>query len=251
MISDDFYYIVQRTKEALEEFADTMEKYRIRSDQNILSQLFLSRTVTTFYAVCELCEKGYGQDSMILVRTMLENLINYSYVNKDPDKNVKLFIEYDMIKAKKRLQVYKTLYPDKEVPTETVKIIEQRYKEIKDNYPRHSCSMTWSGKNVADMARECRLQDYYDMVYPLASSFAHGGVDTTSDYIERSTDGFKIRFGEPRPEFLVQSLSTACSLVIMTIGATCDLYEIDPPSACMEIIRMLDEAAIKYKDKGY
>ncbi len=234
--------LIALTKESINKTADLIEGRKIETNQEILSQFFLGKTVTTFYAVSALCNMGYGQDAIVLVRTMLENLINYRYINQEPEERSQLFIEFDYIKAKKRLRTYSALFPEKEIDPEVLKEIDEKYSRVIDNYPKSiSCSLQWAGKNNADMAKACDLENLYQMIYPLASSFAHGGSESTVDYIEKGQKGFIIRLGSPSDELIIQSVTSACSIVLLMIQDTCELFSIQPPPVCYEALDLFGE----------
>lgn len=234
--------LIDLTKESINKTADLIEGRKIETNHERLSQFFWGKTVTTFYAISALCDIGYGQDAIVLVRTMLENLINYRYINQEPEERGQLFIEFDYIKAKKRLRTYSVLFPEKEIDPEKIKVIEENYFSVIDNYPKSkSCFLQWSGKNNADMAKACDLENLYLMIYPLASSFAHGGSDSTIDYIQKGHRGFKIRLGSPSDILILQSVASACSIILLMIQDTCELFNIQPPAVCYEALKLFNE----------
>lgn len=85
------------------------------SRKNYSKTLFYLQLVklhTTFGAVIELTKKGYGVDAMILARSMLNNLINCSWIMAQKQKTrAKRFINYNFILRKKSLDIAKK-YPE-------------------------------------------------------------------------------------------------------------------------------------------
>ena len=241
MLRDEWKEAINLTKDAIESFLNVMENHRAFNNHDLLANYFMGKTITTFYSVCLLCKKGYGEDALVLTRTMLENLINYAYINKNPEENVMLYIDFDKVRAKKRLNNYRTIFPEKNISKEEVEQIERDYEEVKEKYKTDSCIQTWSGKNLADMALKCGLQEYYRIIYPLASSYAHGNVETSISYIERQGDGFLVRVGQASEDLTAESIYAACSIVLMLIGETLGLYEIETPEKVSETLVFLSE----------
>ncbi|MDW7730721.1 MAG: DUF5677 domain-containing protein [Bacillota bacterium] len=241
MLTDEWKEAIELSQTAIDSFLNVMDQRRAVNNHDLLANYFIGKTITTFYSVCFLCEKGYGEDAMVLSRTMLENLINYSYINREPEENTELFIEFDKVRAKKRLNNYRAIYPEKHIPEEVVETIERNYEEVKEKYKTDSCLQTWSGKNLADMAIKCGLQEYYRIIYPLASSYAHGSVETSVSYINKQGKGYSVRAGQPCDEFTAEAIYAACSILLMLIGETFDLYDIETPDKVNDALFYLGE----------
>ncbi len=240
MINKAIEEIAQLTNDAIQKSADLFEENnKVLDNHLLLAQFFLSKTVTSFYAVWTLCKNGYGQDAFIVLRTIFENLVNLSFVNQEPAKRVPLFIEYDYIKAHKRLEDYESLYPEKSKEERIRQYIIARYEKVKDNYPNKN---RWSRISLFDMAKSCELENYYYMVYRLGSVFTHGGSDSTQDYINTNGTHFSIRFGQPNTEKIDLALITACSLVLVTIQETCNVFLLDPPEICHNVLNRIEKA---------
>lgn len=245
MIDERISEIANLTHSAILETADTIEQgFKNYENHQFVAISLLSKTVTSFYAVFHLSKNGYGQDAMVNVRTIFENLVTIAYINKDPASRVPLFIEYDHIKAYKRLQDYKELYPEKQVAAHIDVTIKDQYEKYKNRYPSRNL---WSNKTLLNMSKECSLEHYYYMVYRLGSVFAHSGSDSIQDYLKHFTGGkhshYNFRFGEPSEEKTNLSLITACSLVLITIQEVCVALTVEPPEGCISIIDEINNVA--------
>lgn len=232
MVHPEIQNIAKLTSKAIDNTANLFESNFLLNNHKILAQYFLSKTVTSFYAVWVLCENGYGQDAFVVLRTMFENLVNLSFINKDPATMVTLFIEYDYIKDYRRLRDYERLYPDKP-KIDTDREIISNYKRVKPNYPDEN---RWSRVTLFDMAKCCELESYYYMVYRLGSVFSHGGFDCVHDYINRKETHFSIRLGQPSDDKINLALTSACSIVMIVVEKTCNVFNLSTPEACSNIL---------------
>lgn len=245
MIQQTVNRIAKLTNQAIQETADLFEKdIKEFDDHRILTQFFLSKTVTSYFAVWILCKNGYGQDALVILRTIFENLVNLSYVNKYPDTRVPLFIEYDHIRARQKLQDYEKCYSEFH-DEESRKYIMEQYDRVKNHYPK---KFSWSRVSLFDMAKSCGLEKDYYRVYTVGSEFIHGGSDTVSDYIKRNESHFDVRFGERSKDKTNFALLSACSLVLTVIQEACKVFALEPPSCCNEVEKRITKAKGMYID---
>ena|GEM_PF-3888052 len=245
MIQQAVNRIAKLTNQAIQETAGLFEKdIKEFDDHRILTQFFLSKTVTSFFAVWILCKNGYGQDALVILRTIFENLVNLSYVNKYPDTRVPLFIEYDHIRARQKLKDYENCYGETG-HEEHRKYIMEQYDRVKRNYPK---KFSWSQVPLFEMAKSCGLEKEYYRVYTIGSEFIHGGSDTVSDYIRRNESHFDVRFGERSDEKTNFALLSACSLVLIVIQEACSVFALDPPACCDELEKRMNKAKGMYMD---
>lgn len=245
MIDDKSNQIANLTHDAVSKTGDKLvQESRDLGHHHFLALFLLGKTVTSFCATWYLCKNGYGQDAMVIVRTIFENLVTIAYINKDPASRVPLFLEHDYIKAHKRVGDYKKLYPEKQVAATIESTIKSQYEKYKNRYPNAN---RWSNKTLLNMSKECGLEHYYFMVYRFGSIFAHSGSDSIQDYLTHSNEEkhshYSFRFGEPDKDKTDLSLITACSLVLITIQETCVVFNIEPPENCIPIINEINNMA--------
>ena len=179
----------------------------------ILFYLQLVKIHTTYGATIELIKKGYGMDAMVLVRTMLNNLINCVWImTKKQKTRAKRFINYNFVIRKKFLEIVKK-YPNdlnyfQKIINEE-KQINLGYKKVEKYFKKDI--NRWPGMTIYQMAKETKLEWDYDFVYGLASSLEHSDINSLNHYMEEFSDAqklFKFR-GGPSANYVNQSGITA------------------------------------------
>lgn len=208
--------------------------YRVMSDPVIsisrndylktLLYLQIVKIHTTFGATIELIKKGYGIDAMILVRSMLNNLINCAWTMEKKHKTrAKKFIKYNFVIRKKWLDIARK-YPTqrehfKRVLGEEKEIISS-YKKVEKLFKKDLNK--WSGITILQMAKESEKEWDYDFVYALASSLEHSDVQSLNQYVENIDEAqklFKFR-GGPSTRYINESGITA----IKYMGSGLELF---------------------------
>ncbi|ACA59365.1 DUF5677 domain-containing protein [Candidatus Desulforudis audaxviator] len=145
------------------------------SEYDRVLQLFFSRARRTFRAVRLLADHGYGEQALILVRTLYEDTVNLLYISTNPDRLAKLFLEYAHFRNFKYLQYLQEHYPEslKLEGSDTLHNLIQEYERVRQNYPRGD---SWSGHSISRLARMLYLDGLHETLYKITSDLAHGNV---------------------------------------------------------------------------
>jgi hypothetical protein len=155
----------------------------------------ITRSFKTFFAMHELCKKGYGQDVSNLLRTLLENLITALYILHDKstaDEKAARFVFYKWVILKRHLpeeekNVRSASEKEKEDLIVRKKLIYEKVEEFKKKFHVTSdrALMTWSGKTIKDMAGQINreLVNEYETTFRLCSRFSHPSILGDNEYL--------------------------------------------------------------------
>ncbi|HWZ23471.1 MAG TPA: DUF5677 domain-containing protein, partial [Cytophagaceae bacterium] len=144
--------------------------------------LYLITTVMQrFNSIRILCTEGYGQCSLIILRSMLESLISAKYIildEKVANERAERFEEYRWVEMRKHLKYWKT---EDVHNKELAKTILSRETEVIDNFNKFKERFiknnkelsTWSGNSIEDMARDVGMLADYNSVYRLCCNSSH------------------------------------------------------------------------------
>lgn len=148
----------------------------------------------TFRAVLMLCKSGYGEDALILARTLLEQAFTVKFISLNVDSRLPEFVDYSVaIKEKyleRKLASKKDLLPDFDV--EALKLHLEKEKEETRSQGRDpdrfrlkngEIANSWTGTSIGNMAKKTGLGHYYD-VYWLACNLSHANALGLNEYIE-------------------------------------------------------------------
>lgn len=167
-----------------------------------ITKLLFYRSSTSFEATQLLCENGYRIDAYSLVRNMILNLIDMTYINMPKDMKEKklraelfdrkMFIDFDRSKIinpeckKKYLNIL----------NESKALLEKEYSKIICKGYKYIAKHTWSGLSLSEMARECNLTKVHE-IYETLSNFAHSNMLILEPYaIKRENDLIGYRVGK-------------------------------------------------------
>ena len=184
----------------------------------------LVKGVRTARSIITSCENGWGTESQILLRTLLEILINMFYVAKGGPKVAKLFIEYDfvlleMTLGKKELSRFVADATDEEKLQNQETLLN--FERVKSNYPN---KYSWSNKTIRKMAKEVGLENDYNVVYFRCSHIVHSSPRSSIDYIE--LDNGLLRFVlDPSNYFIYLSLVATCEYSIMMLKKAAEVFD--------------------------
>lgn len=171
-----------------------MDSKKIKGESqfhDVMAFLF-SKSYKTFWAIHILAQHGFGQDAVILTRSLFEILVTSKYIiAKDADL-VEKFVKYDLIVHKKRADKLKEDIERERIPriqeleaffNDTVRMQElaESYSQVKDLYPD---KRYWSDKSIKKMAEDVGLSFDYDYFYQPSSDMVHTNAMIIEDYTD-------------------------------------------------------------------
>jgi hypothetical protein len=72
-----------------------------------VSHFILIKSAYSYRALLTLLHEGFQHEALVLLRTLVEALINLRYMAQDPLQRARLFLEYDFVARHKRLEAAK------------------------------------------------------------------------------------------------------------------------------------------------
>jgi len=208
--------------------------------KNACCLLLFAKSTKTYRAIEHLCNKGigYGEDAIILSRSLLENLINLAYIanpkqEEEQKHRAELFSNWLLIdwnrfqkglkectSTKTQLrQILQEIDPTTDNYKNAEKLINDEIQRLKNNN-HQTTKRSWSGLGLKWMADEVGLLDfYYDVVYWHCSQIVHshpGGIDS---YIKRLPNGNINICDMPSPNSIENALtvSLGCYFKVVTL----------------------------------
>lgn len=216
--------------ESLAEFV-LAGQFNLSTDYQRLCFAFASKSAKNFQAVLRLAERGLGEPALILVRTIFDDFVNLAYINTNPDKLTKLFIEFQLVEKKKYIDSWEEAGLGaeelEELKTQWETVYKGQYEKIKRNYPKKTY---WSGKTVRAMAGIVSpdLAKTYLILYAYASGFAHGGSPSAlTSYIGLNEDMTLSALVDPSNAEISEALIAGFSLFSRCLSIFSDSCGLD------------------------
>jgi hypothetical protein len=155
---------------------------KVYSDLDLILLLTLAKTTKTLRSIRLLADNRYGEDSVVLSRSIFENYINIAYILKeDSQRRARIFIGNGVLQYNNRLKELDLLkispkeYTEQFSEEEIDKIRRERilYKEdLKKNKTQHF-GTDWSFRGISGIAEEVGETNMYKMMYFLACQNSH------------------------------------------------------------------------------
>lgn len=155
-----------------------------------LTLLFLSyKAFKTFKSILLLIQRNEIEDSLILMRSLFEVLIDVEYISTNPEELGKLFVEYEKVAKYKHMKCISEYKQALLKSSEDLMKAEIGYNSVKNNYNNDK---SWSGLNLkAKAERVNKTKNYgssedllqeYDYIYRTLSYFSHPSPRSTFLY---------------------------------------------------------------------
>jgi hypothetical protein len=175
--------------------------------RDVVSRLYCS-SLKTFLSVLILCNKGYGEDAMSLVRTIFDNYLTLRYIQQNPSDSIYKFMNYPFLE--KKFMLDKAKLPDGKLrPNVKVLFLKKemeilrQYHQVKVFYVKEGqdeekClnkfkSGRWAGVSRRRMAEETCLAFDYDYVFHFHSHFTHPHPMGLSGFCEETESEVRYR----------------------------------------------------------
>src|SRR5262249_55023451 len=145
-------------------------RFRMRGPALKVLAASYGKALKTFEAIRIACESGYGEDGMVLLRSLANLTINLAYIGRGPDpgERAREFVASGRLKHREFLRQFPQLPPrwgmNEDWPT-----IERRAK-------------CWDGVKIWKRAEAAGMADLYRQAYAFGSSYEHSDSASLDGY---------------------------------------------------------------------
>lgn len=214
--------------------------------QNVIG--FLStKAFKTYVSIYLLCLNGAGQDAEILLRSLIEILINIKYLLKtNSDTRANMYFDFFDFKTARDI---KKLRNDPRIGMK-LKEHEESYnkkqKEYLEKYdPQNKNS--WSGKRLADMADDVGLSEIYDKAYNFSSNMVHSNILCSPEYI-KTVEGHIDFVAGPSFSCIERVLASSLECLINILVDFNNVFEVGNDQKINNFIKRYNEVINKFKE---
>lgn len=213
--------------------------FRIMSDEGIkiskikayqsITFFQITKLHTSFGSVITLVKEQLGFDSLILARSMLNNLINAIWLNlKYKERRANRFLYYThklrylYLKKLKKHHLNSSLFSQ---VLDQEKEITRNYNSVKNKFKGRE---DWSGIPISRRAEETHLDWDYDIVYSIASSYEHSDVISSQYFIDNSEESknlLEFKSG-PSPHYVEESSMLAFKYMLSGIETIKEVFNL-------------------------
>jgi len=178
------------------------KKLRVRTMPEEVCAFLFGKATKTQDAIRGLCESGFGQDAVILTRSLVNPVINVWYIGGDPQERTKDYIAA----GRKVRRDYLERFPGRPGP---LPALDADWEEVKQRAKR------WNDVNIEMRAKGSPLDDVYREVYRYGSSLDHSDSWSGNQYVgPRDGETFVINNG-PSDDLVGIALGSALQVMIL------------------------------------
>lgn len=182
----------------VEEIEDrNKEKFNIdlQRPSTLAVTFFFAKAWKTYNAVLILAEKRYGEDAMILARSLTSLCIDLAYIcQEDSEERARDWQAVGKLTRKRLAKEFNTAPPDEATTDwDEIKIRAKRWKKP---------------GSIESRARASGLLNFYKIAYRRGSSFEHSDSWSSLSYLERNEAGLDVRT-EPSGALVSEALMLA------------------------------------------
>lgn len=171
---------------------DTISK----SSKDLFCHLMAAKTFKSHEAVLLLCRNGYGEDALILARSLFDLLVTLLYILKDPtDNRINRYLDFDFVatvRLFKQNRLKGKLLDELLNRFTTIGARDDHMEKIlahsKSLVKKYNYGLTWSDKNIYQMAEEVGRVEAYQTIYKMQCDFAHSNARGLNEYITRQNE---------------------------------------------------------------
>lgn len=161
------------------------------------------KALKTLDAIRIASESGYGEDAMILARSLVNLAINLGYIGRalDPDERARDFVAAGRVARRDFLRQFPQHDPDwgKEVDWPA---LEERAKR-------------WDGARIRKRAIEAKMEDFYREFYCFGSSYEHSDSASLGGYFGASDENNQEIDSDPSDDLV--NLVIGCTFKAMAV----------------------------------
>lgn len=131
----------------------------------------LSKMIESVSAIRCLCEHHFYSDSIIILRSIVEQFFNSEFISRDKDSRASRFIDYAVVRYNEILKFLKSRGVN-------ISLFEdEKIAEIVERYNSSSPDKRWAEMSLYDMAKELGKNHLamYEGIYKPFCDFVHSG----------------------------------------------------------------------------
>jgi len=217
----------------------TLHSKIIKHENNPLKMTavyFVIKAIKTHMAILHLCSKGYGEDAAILIRSLLNLIINIFYIaSRDSENRARQFIAHAAFAKLESYNIY-SKYPEILDKSKSFDINEIKKEAIEaQNQYGFEFGKPWSKKTILQMAKDIdmhsspknnNMEKNYDVVYNYLSNFEHSNAISANSYITDRKKGWDA-LTNPTDNLLPETLASDAGYFLTIFEKFCDIFKLD------------------------
>jgi len=206
-----------------------VQNLRLNSDFQWVVNFLFCRSYRLHWTILILCQKGFGQEASILLRSLMEHVVNIAWIEKEKsDERAKLFLDYFHIARKTLYNKYEkhgiqlNLTDAQKELLESTEEIEKAYMEVKDNY---SNECYWVPLSIRKRALDVKEEYTWDFYYWYYSFITHPSSASKLEFVRQGEEGHHFVIG-PSDLMIRDVLHLSCKYLLLSFDMWNKVFEL-------------------------
>jgi hypothetical protein len=175
-----------------EKLVSRVPRVRARDSEDLAYKIsmwfFFCKAFKSLQATATLYESGFGEDALVIARTIFELYLQAAYMREAPHERARAFAEFDPVaryawyKRLKSLNSQELVASIERDPVQLAEL-EALHNKFQSRYP--GIGRGWTGMTIASLARHFgrEIEKYYVAYYWIQSNLVHSGVTSVGHYV--------------------------------------------------------------------
>jgi hypothetical protein len=142
-----------------------------------VSYLIFTQGFRTFNTIQVLCRVGCGSDALALCGSLFENYVDLCYIGKAPYRRAKRYSDFEQVEkyfqARRILKRRRLPRGWRKMYREYEAALEPQVKQLLKYFPEKKHKAGWSGKSIAERAKEVKQGLHYENLYWIFCAHKH------------------------------------------------------------------------------
>lgn len=175
------------------------------SDQDFIVLSLSKLCSDDFEQILLLASNGYGDGSLVIVRSMFEKLVNARYLCQHPE-GAKSFLNFFFVHMRTVKNLIERTLGKEHIRESYKTLVENNFSQVRDQFSfttrggKEKTKSSWSDKSLVDMAIEVGLKEYLLLAYYLPIERAHPSVPSVMSQAKNIGEGKRLLFPNDRGE---------------------------------------------------
>lgn len=227
---------------------EKMNEVSIESDTEWSMNFLFYRSYRLFWTNLVLCEKGFGTEACILLRSLMEVVVNMSWISqRNAEERAKLYRSYADI-ARKHLYdkydkhgVFRKLSDSEMESIETREDIQKLYSRVKDDYREERF---WAPKNIRSRAEDVGAGYDWEFYYWYFSFFVHSSAVCQFEHVKRQNTKEIFVIGPSDSPLIRDVLQLSAKYVLLAFNKWNALFQLGLDDLLLELLGRLEDVSV-------
>lgn len=204
----------------------------------------LAQNLHKLKSITILIKNGCSSDAWQVFRPLMESVLDYDYILRNPQK-LELYFQYSSyldIEKIKRIRIARTLTKEE---SDLLKEIEKEWGKYKHLFTHNGRTrISWRDKPLSEIAKDIKFETIYSLGYKNAHDYSHGNSNLIRYFVKgKNSKGLMLKAGPTFEKNEILSIFPSSLVLMFQMIMRANWYF---KLGLDDEVKKLDKAIIKY-----